>query len=318
MGFLNAVFHPNYEINGYIYLTFTERGDSNCQLGVETGPRTRCSRFIYSNGAVDLTTEEVFFETGRQNIAQHSGGNMAFGNDGMLWIALGDMGSKSLGQNKWQLKSSLLRLTPDGDIPPDNPFVGDSNSERCNETGEASSPDKVCQEIWAYGTCDVCLFSVFARSANASVTVKFATYDQTSVSRSSTVSLQEHATRSRLQWTPTMRTKSGSTFLTSRTTLGRRLANQEPTLLVPTMAGTSQQEMLPCLLACIGCSKITESFAFAGIFAKALATTLVRRHIRIFVCLRACVFACLLACCRMSSVLTLLKLRFLQVTNHVH
>jgi hypothetical protein len=43
----------------------------------------------------------------------------------------------------------LLRITPDGGIPPDNPFMGE-NSRRCNVEGRTAR-DKTCREIFALG-----------------------------------------------------------------------------------------------------------------------------------------------------------------------
>ncbi|MBA3552330.1 MAG: PQQ-dependent sugar dehydrogenase [Actinobacteria bacterium] len=81
-----------------------------------------------------------------QPYANHNGGNLAFGPDGMLYIGLGDGGSggdpHGNGQSLDTLLGKMLRIDPrpaDGmpyGIPPDNPFV-DSDSGR--------------PEIWAYG-----------------------------------------------------------------------------------------------------------------------------------------------------------------------
>jgi glucose/arabinose dehydrogenase len=43
----------------------------------------------------------------------------------------------------------ILRITPDGGIPPGNPFVGE-NSGRCNVEGRTAR-DKTCREIFALG-----------------------------------------------------------------------------------------------------------------------------------------------------------------------
>jgi len=166
-GLLHAIFHPDYQNNGWIYITYSNKEPSpNCVLGLNTGPRGRLSRFQFdfAQNQVDMSSEMVFFNTGRQTVWQHSGGNMFFGNDGMLWTAIGDMGSKSFGQDQGSLKSTLIRLTEDNQIPADNPYAGNSVNVRCNGTGEVpagSDPDAKCLEIWAYGMsfflfCCVC------------------------------------------------------------------------------------------------------------------------------------------------------------------
>ncbi|GGV25095.1 hypothetical protein GCM10010277_05880 [Streptomyces longisporoflavus] len=82
--------------------------------------------------------------TQTQPYANHNGGDIKFGPDGYLYIALGDGGSggdpHGNGQNLDTLLGKLLRIDPRGAkpyaIPADNPFVGDPEAKG---------------EIWAYG-----------------------------------------------------------------------------------------------------------------------------------------------------------------------
>ncbi|PZE87094.1 sorbosone dehydrogenase family protein [Curtobacterium sp. MCBD17_032] len=54
----------------------------------------------------------------------HDGGRIAFGPDGMLYASVGDAGSSEDAQDRDSLAGKILRLTPDGDVPDDNPFPG--------------------------------------------------------------------------------------------------------------------------------------------------------------------------------------------------
>lgn len=56
--------------------------------------------------------------------SNHNGGRIAFGPDGMLYAATGDAGNSSRSQNLGSLGGKILRLTPDGRVPSDNPFPG--------------------------------------------------------------------------------------------------------------------------------------------------------------------------------------------------
>lgn len=61
---------------------------------------------------------------GLPSSTNHNGGRIAFGPDGMLYAAVGDTGAPSSAQNLDALTGKILRLTPDGDVPDDNPFAG--------------------------------------------------------------------------------------------------------------------------------------------------------------------------------------------------
>src|SRR6185369_1264643 len=52
----------------------------------------------------------------------HNGGIIQFGPDGMLYIFHGDSQDQSAAQDPTSLKGKILRITPDGAIPSDNPF----------------------------------------------------------------------------------------------------------------------------------------------------------------------------------------------------
>ncbi len=54
----------------------------------------------------------------------HNGGRLAFGPDGMLYVATGDAEDPSAAQDADSLAGKILRLTPDGAVPADNPSAG--------------------------------------------------------------------------------------------------------------------------------------------------------------------------------------------------
>ncbi|MBC9928172.1 MULTISPECIES: sorbosone dehydrogenase family protein [unclassified Leucobacter] len=54
----------------------------------------------------------------------HNGGRLAFGPDGMLYATVGDASQSNLAQDLESLAGKILRMTPDGAAPADNPFPG--------------------------------------------------------------------------------------------------------------------------------------------------------------------------------------------------
>ncbi|RFA07371.1 hypothetical protein B7R21_14250 [Subtercola boreus] len=62
--------------------------------------------------------------TGIPKASNHNGGRILFGSDGMLYITAGDANQSANAQNVESLSGKILRVTPTGAIPADNPFAG--------------------------------------------------------------------------------------------------------------------------------------------------------------------------------------------------
>ncbi|HEY6122223.1 MAG TPA: PQQ-dependent sugar dehydrogenase [Pyrinomonadaceae bacterium] len=123
-GLMSIVLHPQFATNHWLYLSYAYKGD---------GQRVRVVR--YRETAQGLGERTVIVE----NIpaAQfHAGCRVRFGPDGKLYITTGDATQRDLAQRLDSLAGKTLRLNDDGTVPPDNPFVGQSNSR---------------PEIWSYG-----------------------------------------------------------------------------------------------------------------------------------------------------------------------
>jgi hypothetical protein len=138
-GLLSVAFHPNYAVNGYFYVNYTNNSGD-----------TVVSRFSRSTEDTADPNSELILLTIDQPFSNHNGGDMHFGpNDGYLYIATGDGGSGGDPLNKAQdldsLLGKILRIDVDNTsadpdlnyaIPPDNPFIDDANAK---------------DEIWSYG-----------------------------------------------------------------------------------------------------------------------------------------------------------------------
>lgn len=123
-GLLSVAFHPQYATNHFFYVYFT----------TQTNGDIRIERFTTTANpeVADPASTKLIITTPHSSQANHNGGLLAFGPDGMLYAGLGDGGGAGdptgNGQNFNALLGSLLRLdintTAPYAIPADNPFVG--------------------------------------------------------------------------------------------------------------------------------------------------------------------------------------------------
>src|SRR5262249_52286060 len=84
-GLLGLAFHPNYSSNGYFYIFYTAAAD-----GALTVVRYTVSG---DPNVADPNSAFPIISVPHPNFANHNGGMLAFGADGMLYISTGDGGS---------------------------------------------------------------------------------------------------------------------------------------------------------------------------------------------------------------------------------
>jgi glucose/arabinose dehydrogenase len=126
-GLLGLAFHPDYAGNGYFYVHYTGGDD-----------QVHVARFSVMDGDSDTADPDSEFTilTVTKPYQNNNGGDLNFGPDGYLYVALGDGGGSgdpgNLAQDGQSLLGKILRLDVNGTtaqanylIPPDNPFVGD-------------------------------------------------------------------------------------------------------------------------------------------------------------------------------------------------
>ena len=137
-GLLGLAFHPDFKNNGLFFVNYTAQNPN----------RTVIAAFKRNDDAQLIPQSEKTILEFNQPYSNHNGGQLMFGPDGYLYIAVGDGGSggdpQGNGQNRNTLLGSILRINVDVmrngnaySVPADNPF--------------ASNTDGFRPEIFAFG-----------------------------------------------------------------------------------------------------------------------------------------------------------------------
>ncbi|HET7791833.1 MAG TPA: PQQ-dependent sugar dehydrogenase, partial [Rhizobacter sp.] len=125
-GLIGVALHPNFASNRYLYLHYTT---------TENGTHNRVSRFTAnaSNPNVVQTGSELRIADlpALSPAVNHNGGALQFGNDGKLYVAVGDNSDGSKSPDLNDPMGKMLRFNDDGSIPSDNPFCTTPATLRC-------------------------------------------------------------------------------------------------------------------------------------------------------------------------------------------
>jgi len=114
-GLLGVAFDPDFETNNFVYVYYTAASPT---------VHNRVSRFTANDNVAVPGSEVVLLELNPLSATYHNGGALHFGNDGKLYIAVGDNGNGNNSQSLGNLFGKVLRINRDGSIPADNPFFG--------------------------------------------------------------------------------------------------------------------------------------------------------------------------------------------------
>ncbi len=153
-GFLGMAFSPGWPDKQEIYVNYISFTNSV--------NRSIISRLVITDDStLPVQFNEEILLTINQPYTNHNGGNMEFGNDGYLYIGMGDGGSSGDPQNNSQntktLLGSLLRIHVNGipfidDNNPDNYQIPSSNIFSSNTTKCPTGIGSLdCPEIYAWG-----------------------------------------------------------------------------------------------------------------------------------------------------------------------
>ncbi|VVO72773.1 PQQ-dependent sugar dehydrogenase [Pseudomonas fluorescens] len=130
-GLLDVVLSPDFKQDRLIYLSYAEGGGQGDKAGTAVG-RGRLSEDL--TNLKDFTV--IFRQEPKLSVGNHFGSRLVFDRDGYLFITLGENNDRPTAQDLDKLQGKVVRIYPDGKVPDDNPFVGQSGAR---------------PEIWSYG-----------------------------------------------------------------------------------------------------------------------------------------------------------------------
>ncbi|WLI78478.1 PQQ-dependent sugar dehydrogenase [Kosakonia sp. H02] len=129
-GLLDVALAPDFAQSRRVWLSFAEAGNDG-KAGTAVGYGRLSDDFKHLE---DFQT--VFRQQPKLSTGNHFGGRLVFDGKGYLWIALGENNQRPTAQDLDKLQGKLVRLTDQGNVPDDNPFVGKQGARA---------------EIWSYG-----------------------------------------------------------------------------------------------------------------------------------------------------------------------
>jgi glucose/arabinose dehydrogenase len=132
-GLLGIAVSPRFATDSLVYIYYT------------TTTENRIERMPFDGTSFGPRTDVV---TGIPSAINHNGGALEFGPDGMLYASTGDANNGPAAQDEASLAGKILRMTPDGTAPPDNPFPDSLVYSMGHRNVEGIAFDS-SQQLWA-------------------------------------------------------------------------------------------------------------------------------------------------------------------------
>jgi glucose/arabinose dehydrogenase len=120
-GLLDVAIDPEYDENGWIYLSFSHLIGEDAMTKIVRGKLD----------GLNWTEEQVLFEADRDlyiDTRHHYGSRIVFDKNGYLYFSIGDRGEREDAQILSKPNGKIHRINRDGSIPQDNPVLSNKNA----------------------------------------------------------------------------------------------------------------------------------------------------------------------------------------------
>jgi glucose/arabinose dehydrogenase len=115
-GLLDVALAPDFARSGRLYLSYAEPGEGGA------GTAVMAARLVLAGDGGRLEDQRVIFRMNRFTpVSRHFGSRIVIGGDGNLFVTLGDRGEMARAQDFSDLAGGVVRITPEGGVPEDNP-----------------------------------------------------------------------------------------------------------------------------------------------------------------------------------------------------
>jgi glucose/arabinose dehydrogenase len=136
-GLLGIAVHPDFAREPWLYLYLSDAADGRNRL-----IRVRVAGHV-AEGAPETLLDGLSAAAG-----YHNGGDLVFGLDGMLYVSVGEAHEPDRAQDPGDIGGKVLRLTPEGDVPADNPFGDDPAWSIGHRNSFGLCVDPATGELW--------------------------------------------------------------------------------------------------------------------------------------------------------------------------
>lgn len=129
-GLLDVAVPPDFERSGRIFISFAQATGRGARTAV-------ASAQLAADGSALRDVRVIFSQREDPDGRHHWGSRLAFDRAGNLFVTLGDrFFLRDRAQDLGSHLGKIVRIRPDGSVPPDNPLVGKAGAQ---------------PEVWSYG-----------------------------------------------------------------------------------------------------------------------------------------------------------------------